>query len=146
MMFDELLERLSESTGIGMNVQSEENNQLIVEMAILDECSTVQETVNILSESSEYGASLAAHCLNEKSIVRLDKEAKLSKATQMAIFTIAREKGDSDFKKLITLWKAESVLKQKLNRKYLGQAKMRAKEMVKAAKKKMPNVFKKTTA
>jgi hypothetical protein len=70
----------------------------------------------------------------ERSIVRLDKEARKNRAYKMAIFQTAKEKGDRDFKKLLTLWKLERFLEGKLEKRYAAQAKQLAKNALKKAK------------
>ena len=52
----------------------------------------------------------------------------------MAIFQVAKEKGDRDFKKLMTIWKLERFLEGKLEKRYFAQAKQLAKETMKKAK------------
>ena len=109
---------------------SNESLALITEAAMLDAL-TEEELDAFLESSSDVNAMLRQEVLMEKSIVRLDKKAKLSRAHKMAIFTMAKEKNDRDYKKLITIWRMERVLEAKLYKKYSNQAMSRAKASLK---------------
>ena len=109
---------------------SNESLALITEAAMLDAL-TEEELEAFLESSSDVNAMLRQEVLMEKSIVRLDKKAKLSRAHKMAIFTMAKEKNDRDYKKLITIWRMERVLEAKLFKKYSNQAMTRAKASLK---------------
>lgn len=109
---------------------SNESLSLITEAAMLDAL-TEEELDAFLESSSDVNAMLRQEVLMEKSIVRLDKKAKLSRAHKMAIFTMAKEKNDRDYKKLITIWRMERVLEAKLYKKYSNQAMSRAKASLK---------------
>ena len=58
----------------------------------------------------------------------------MNKAYKMAIFQIAKEKGDRDFKKLLTLWKLERFIEKKLEKRYAAQANQLAKQAMKKSK------------
>lgn len=109
---------------------SNESLSLITEAAMLDAL-TEEELDAFLESSSDVNAMLRQEVLMEKSIVRLDKKAKLSRAHKMAIFTMAKEKNDRDYKKLVTLWRMERVLEAKLYKKYANPAMSRAKASLK---------------
>ena len=109
---------------------SNDSLSLITEAAIIDAC-TDEELLAFLESNTEINAMLRQEVLLEKSIVRLDKKARLSKAHSMAVFTIAKEKNDRDYKKLVTLWRMERILEQKLYKKYSSQALTRAKASMK---------------
>jgi len=105
---------------------TDEAIQLISE-AILCEQLTNEE-IQELTESRDASKDLVEMgIVQERSIVRLDKKAKISRATMTAIFTIAKEKNDRDYKKLVTLWRLERVQEAKLRRKYYAMALKRAK-------------------
>lgn len=109
-----------------------EVSSLIVECAILDTCSN--EEIETLTENTyDLGKAINEDILVERSIVRLDKQAKKNKAFKMSVFQVAREKGDRDFKKLMTLWKLERFLENKLTKRYFAQATQLAKESLKKA-------------
>lgn len=89
-----------------------------------EELSMFLENADAVREAVDNGILL------ERTIVRLDKKAKLSKARKMAIFTIAKEKNDPNFKKLLTVWKMERYLEAVLEKKYGNEAMRRAKKHV----------------
>lgn len=110
-----------------------ENTALIIECAILDTFSS-EEIESLTENTYDLGKAVNEDILVERSIVRLDKEAKKNRAQKMAIFQIAKEKGDRDFKKLLTLWKLERFIEKKLEKRYSAQAKQLAKEALKKSK------------
>ena len=121
-----------------------EVNSMIIECAILDAFSN--EELEAMTENTyDLGKAINEDILVERSIVRLDKEAKKNRAYKMAIFQVAKEKGDRDFKKLLTLWKLERFIEQKLEKRYFAQAKQKAKEAMKKAKMTKSKVVAKAT-
>lgn len=129
---------LFDKDGNQVDLDMEESNEasaMIIEAAMLDAYST--EELNDLVENyvSDLDKAVNEDILMEKSIIRLDKAAKKSKAEKMAVFQIAREKGDRDFKKLLTLWKLERFQEKKLEKRYGAQAKTLAKKKMKDSSK-----------
>jgi len=120
---------------------SNEAMAYIIEAAIAD---LPEEDISMFLESeTEQSAAMEENVLLERTIVRLDKAAKLSKARKMAIFTIAKEKNDPDFKKLMKIWEMERFLEAKLEKKYGNEGSRRAKKSVaKAANSKSKTVKK----
>jgi hypothetical protein len=110
-----------------------EVSSLIIECAILDAFSN-EEIESVTENTYDLGKAVNEDILVERSIVRLDKEAKKSRAYKMAVFQVAKEKKDRDFKKLMTLWKLERFIEDKLEKRYSAQAKQLAKESMKKAK------------
>ena len=110
-----------------------EVNALIIECAILDTFSN-EEIESLTENTYDLGKAINEDILVERSIVRLDKEAKKNKAYKMAIFQIAKEKNDRDFRKLLTLWKLERFIEAKLEKRYGAQAKQLAKQAMKKSK------------
>ena len=110
-----------------------EVSALIIECAILDAFSN-EEIESVTENTYDLGKAVNEDILVERSIVRLDKEAKKSRAYKMAVFQVAKEKKDRDFKKLMTLWKLERFIEEKLEKRYAAQAKQLAKESMKKAK------------
>ena len=103
-----------------------------------------EEDISMFLESeSEQEAAKAENVLLERTIVRLDKAAKLSKARKMAIFTVAKEKNDSDFKKLMKIWEMERYLEAKLEKKYGNEGMRRAKKSVSKASNSKSKIVKK---
>ena len=98
--------------------------------AFIKETFTEDEMSMFLENQTEVDDAIANNILMEKTIVRLDKKAKLSKATKMAVFTIAKEKNDPKFKKLLTVWKMERYLEAYLEKKYGNEAARRAKKAI----------------
>lgn len=108
---------------------SEDDARLITEAAICDNLS--KEEIMELTESHDVCNELVnMGVVTERTIVRLDKQAKITRAYKTAIFTIAREKKDPLFKKLVTTWRIERTLESKLMKKYHTEAMKRAKASV----------------
>ena len=119
MLFSE--HKVSDVTGV-----SEEATQLVSEAALAD--TLTNEELKELTESAEVCKDMVDNgIVMERSIVRLDKKAKISRAYKTAVFTIAREKKDPKFKKLLTVWKMERTLEAYLMKKYHAEAMKRAK-------------------
>lgn len=93
-----------------------------------------EELKAFLENKEECEAAIDDQVLLEKSIVRLDKNAKLSRATKQAVYQIAAEKNDPKFKKLLTVWRLERHLKKYLFEKYGAQATARAKKAMALAR------------
>jgi hypothetical protein len=110
-----------------------EVSALLIECAILDTFSS-EEIESLTENTYDLGKAINEDVLVERSIVRLDKEAKKNKAYKMAIFQVAKEKKDRDFKKLLTLWKLERFIEAKLEKRYSAQAKQLAKQAMKKGK------------
>ena len=108
---------------------SEESNAMIAEAMISDQL-TKDEICELTSCAEACNELKDLGIVTEKTIVRLDKRAKLSRAFQTAVFTIAREKKDPLMKKLLTVWRMERTLEAKLMKKYHAEAMKRAKSSV----------------
>lgn len=115
----------------GLDIEGDDDD--IIMESIIQEALSNNELEQFL-ESGAADALVRMGILSEKSIVRLDKTAKKSRAETQAMLVIAKEKGDRDFKKLMTVWKLRKFLLAKLEKKYASQAKQRAKEMQKKGK------------
>ena len=105
---------------------TQQDEQLITESVLCDmlsndELKELTETADVCEELKSLGV------VTEKTIVRLDKKAKLSRAFKTAVFTIAREKKDPKFKKLLTVWRMERSLEAFLMKKYQAEGMKRAK-------------------
>lgn len=110
-----------------------ETDALILESALMD--LPTDDLESLLEDTHDIATAISENIVLEKSIVRLDKQAKLSKARKMAIFAIAKEKKDPKFKKLITIWKWERFIETYLDKKYGNEAMRRAKKTVSNAAK-----------
>ena len=122
----------------GMVNPNEENfdaqtEALILEAALLDMPS--EELEALLEDTTDVAAAISDNVVLERTIVRLDKAAKLSKARKMAVFAVAKERNDPKFKKLMTVWKWERFLETFLDKKYGNEAMRRAKKTVANSKK-----------
>lgn len=110
-----------------------ETDALLLECALMD--IPQEELEPLLEDTSDLAAAISENVVLEKTIVRLDKQAKLSKARKMAIFAIAKEKKDPKFKKLITIWKWERYIETYLDKRYGDEAMRRARKTVSNASK-----------
>lgn len=119
-----------------------EAQSLILECALMD-ISSPAELSAFLENHNEVQGALRDNILLERSIVRLDKKAKLSRAQKMSVFTIAKEKNDPLFKKLLTVWRMERFLEAKLLKKYYSPAMQRAKQSMSNAQKSSSGLIKK---
>lgn len=134
---------LFDKTGKFDNEQiSTEATNYIMEAAMLEGL-TEDELSMFLESQTETSAAINENILMEKTIVRLDKKAKLSKAQKMAVFTIAKEKKDPKYKKLVTVWKMERFLEAYLNKKYGNEALRRAKKTMSKSKNSTSGMIKK---
>jgi hypothetical protein len=106
---------------------TKESTALIMEAA-LSEVLSPEELEAFLESHTEVTNALHDEVLLEKSIVRLDKQAKLTRAQKVAVFTIAKEKNDPLFKKLLTVWRMERFLESQLLKKYGNEGMRRAKK------------------
>ena len=111
------------------DVEDPDDDALVCEALILEAYGSGAGLENFLNEHSN--RLVKEGLLNEKSIVRLDKYAKLSRAESQAVLILAKKNNDRDYKKLITLFKLKKVLKERLEKKYANAAKRYAKQMVK---------------
>lgn len=114
----------------GLGIEDDDDDALIAEAHLLESLNPCQ-LEEFLSEDGLGDSLVKLGILSEKSIVRLDKIAKLSRAEKQAVYMIAKEKGDRDYKKLNTVWKLKKLLTAKLEKRYGVEAKRRAKTMVK---------------
>lgn len=113
---------------------SVEDTALLIESALLDTLSS-DELKAFLENKQDVEDALDDQVLLEKSLVRLDKQARLNRATKQAVYQIAAEKNDPKFKKLLNVWRLERHFKKYLFEKYGSMAEARAKKAIMAAKK-----------
>ena len=98
-----------------------EESRLILESVILDNLSA--DDCDMISESTDFISELKGQeYVSERTIVKMDKKARLQRAIKAAVFTIARRKKDVKFKKLLTVWRMERTLEAYLFKKYYSQA------------------------
>ena len=133
---------LSEGAGI---YQENPENDIILAESILEATLSSDELEALCENTSELALLQDENILNEKSIIRFDKNAKLKRAESQAIIIIAREKKDRDLNKLLRVWKMRKILLERLRRKYYNAAKARAKQMVRNLGKSKSNTAKKAS-
>ena len=134
----------TESADLLGEEMTQESSQLLVEAMILENASPEElieltENHRIVNDLVEMGA------VEETSIVRLNKQARTNQLQKVAVFTIAKERNDPDFRKLMTVWRIESNLEDKLFKKYGNEALRRAKVSVQKNFKQRGNVFARIT-
>lgn len=122
---------------------STEDMALVVEALIMDNLSNEEIEMMLENYAPDFYKAVDEEIVQERSIVRLDKTAKLSKATRVAEYNMAKSKNDPLFKKLQTLWAAERYINDKLHQRYGMKAKTVAKQAMAQAAKSKSNVMQK---
>ena len=102
-----------------------------------------EELAEFLENSTEVNTALSESVLLERTIVRLDKKAKYSRAKKMAVFAIAKKKKDRYYKKLVMAWKMERKMEDLLMQKYGAPADKLAREAIRNAKNSKSSMIKK---
>lgn len=106
-----------------------EDQSSILEGYMLDNL-TDEEILEFISNPQEVNENIRQEILTEKTIIRFDRAAKISRAQKIAIFTIARQHKDQLFKRLLTLWRMERYIEARLFKKYGNQAMRSARQSV----------------
>jgi hypothetical protein len=119
-----------------------DNQSQILEAAMIDNLSQ-EEILEFSQDHQEVFENVRGEILTEKSIVRFDKAAKLSRAKEIALYQIAKEKKNPLFGKLVTAWRVERYIKAKFNKIYGIEATRRARKALAAAAKKPTKTMKK---
>lgn len=125
---------------------SKEDSALILEAVILDTLSSEEIVYTLENFMPDLNKAVDEELVQERSIVRLDKAAKISKATRTAEYNMAKKRNDPIFKSLLTIWKAERYLTDKLHQRYGMKAKIEAKKAVDQAMRSKSNVMNKVMA
>lgn len=81
-------------------------------------------------ESVDCDTAMAESLLTERTIVKFDKKARYAQLHKVAVLTIAKEKKDPMYKKLVTVWRIEKTLENRLTVKYGAQANARARQLL----------------
>ena len=92
-----LFNRNGQTTVLENTDLTPEEESLIMEAALCEGLSN-EELEAFLENSMEVNDAIRMDIVQEKSIVRLDKKAKLQRSYMTAIFTIAKRKKDKKFK------------------------------------------------
>lgn len=115
-------------------------NAVATPILIQSELNT-EEAIKEFTESADCDIAEAEGFLTERTIVRLDKQARLKQLYEVAVIAIARAKKDRLYKKLQTLQKMERDIEAKLRKKYDAPAKKKAKEYLARARKSKSGVL-----
>lgn len=113
--------------GGGEPIISKSDSTLITEAVLLEGLSS-EEAASICEDTRFTDELIRSDIVTEKTIIKLDKKAKLKGATRTAVYTIARQRKDPKFKKLLTLWRMESQIEKELYKKYHNEALLKAKK------------------
>lgn len=84
--------------------------------------------------------------LTEKTIVKMDKNARRAQLYEVALFKVAREHNDKNYMKLQTVYKMERRLKAKLRARYHNEANRKVKEYLNRAKKSKSGILSRIAA
>lgn len=114
----------------------------LISQAMILEHTSAEELEAFLSDGTELAHLENEEIVQERTIVKLDKKAKISQAQKMAVFTIAKERNDPKFKKLMTVWRLERTLEAELFRKYGNEGLRRAKKVVEKNRKSKSGLLK----
>lgn len=115
--------------GAGLYQENPENDYLIVEQLLMSELSA-SELESLTENTSELLAMQEEGILQEKSVVRIDKLGKRTRAEHQACFVIAREKKDRDFNKILRVWKMKAILKERIIKRHINEARKRVRSNV----------------
>jgi hypothetical protein len=116
--------------GANLDLEYDLEDEVALMEAVLMDGLSSEELEAFLESADEVNDAIEGEVLLERSIVKLDKFAKLSRAKRIAIYNIARRKKDPKMKKLVTLWKMEARIQKYLIKKYGNEAGKEAKHMV----------------
>ena len=129
MFFTNSGQAVNQAQNFGDEHISLESAQMINE-ALINSFLTEDEQVQLLENHSEISELINSDIVTEKTVVRLDKNARINQVQKVAVFSIAKEKNDPIFKKLLTVWRIERNLEKKLFNKYGNEGLRRAKKTV----------------
>ena len=122
------------STGSNDYENTDALTRTLVSEAVLLEALSPEEMEAIAEDSGFARELIADEIVTERTIVKFDKYAKLSRAKHAAIFALARKHKDVKFKKLLTIWRIERQLEKYLMKKYGMQAERIAKQSLRNKK------------
>lgn len=134
---------LSENAGI---TQENPDNDVLLMEAVLNANLTSDELEALSEDSKELAILQDENILQEKSIIKFDKNAKLKRLESQSIIVIAREKRDRDLNKLLRVWKMRRILLDRLKKKYINQARARARQILRTMSHSKSNSAKKAAS
>lgn len=111
-------------TAILEAMSDEDMSQLLA--ITLEDTLSPEELSNFVAEMAEADG---VDYIEERTIVKLDKQAKKTRNYKMAILQCAKEGNDPNYKKICTLWKMERFLMRAMEKKWMTKAKARVKTM-----------------
>lgn len=136
------------TTGAGIdpsNIKGDEEVALesmqIINEALITNFLEEDEIDALLESANEYNSLIANDVVTEGTIVRLSKKDRISQIQKVSVFTIAREKGDPLFKKLLTVWRIEKELEDRLFGRYGDEGLRRARKTVQSNYRQKGNAF-----
>ena len=97
-------------------------------------------------ESVDCDTAVSEAFMTERTIVKFDKKARWSQLHKVAVLAIAKEKKDVMYKKLVTVWRIEKTLENRLTVKYGSQANARVRAYLQRARQSKSNPIKKAAA
>lgn len=137
-----LFNRFGETSTLESADFTPEEESLIIEAAIAEGLS-LDELESFLENTSEVNDAIRMDIVQEKTIVRLDKKARLNRAYMTSVFAVAKKKKDKKFKKLQTLWKLEKAIEKYLIKRYGNEAMRQAKKSMQNASRSNSKLVKK---
>lgn len=96
--------------------------------AIMTESLNPDEIEQFVTESPDYDI------VTEKNIVKLDKNAKFTRAYKVGVLQCGAEDNRKEYQKLRKLWKMEAALFKKLEKQYKNKALAKAREATRKMK------------
>ena len=87
-----------------------------------EECAAFKESV-------ESDIAISEGFFTERTIVKFDKNARLSQLRRVSALALAKQANDPLFKKLNKVWKMERMLESKIYSKYKSKADQRARKL-----------------
>lgn len=115
---------------VGEAKVSDSDARIVTECVLMESLSAA-DMDEVLENDQARQALLDDEIVTERTIVKMDKKARLSRATKAAVFAIARRKKDVKFKKLLTIWRMEREIEQYLYKKYKNEGFRTAKAAMK---------------
>ena len=108
----------------------DQDANLIIESCLFDGLNP-DEISSVLEDAQTMDELKKENIVTERTIVRLDKKARLNNSFRTALFTVARRHKDVKFKKLLTLWRMERQIEAYLEKRYRSEAMKIAKASLK---------------
>ena len=142
---ESILEAFNNERDSSLIQENADNNIILAECLFMDNL-TSQELSELCEDANEMANLINEGILQEKTIVKLDKNAKRSRAEAQAELIIAKERKDRDLNKLVRVWQMRNQLLEKIHRKYGSQARTRAKEIMRNTGKSKTRTGKKVAA